>query len=60
MSGSIYIKCNKCGNQQKLPFSSMGKIVCECGANDYLMSANSKSDNKPDWWVESETRESDK
>lgn len=52
MSGSIYIKCNKCGKQQKLPFSSMSKVVCQCGANDYLMNANSKSDNKPDWWIE--------
>jgi hypothetical protein len=38
----------------------MGKIVCKCGANDYLMDANSKTDNKPEWWIESEAQESDK
>ena len=52
MSGAIYIKCNKCGKQSKLPFSSMGRLICECGANDFLMDANSRIDRKPSWWVE--------
>lgn len=57
MSGAIYIKCNKCGKQSKHPFSSMGRLVCECGANDFLMNASSRTDSKPNWWVESTDRQ---